>query len=50
MISESDDGMPAELSTKRTKQFSVGELVWGPLGTFPSWPGKLVRFESNSPV
>ena len=39
VISESDDGMQAEISTKGTKQFSVGELVWGPHGTFPSWPG-----------
>jgi hypothetical protein len=29
------------------RQFSVGELVWGPHGTFPSWPGKLVRFERD---
>ena len=34
-------------SSKSTKQFSVGELVWGPHGTFPSWPGKLVRFERD---
>ena len=48
VISESDDGMQAEISTKGTKQFSVGELVWGPHGTFPSWPGKLVRFERDT--
>ena len=34
-------------SPKSSRQFSVGELVWGPHGTFPSWPGKLVRFERD---
>ena len=34
-------------STKVPKTFSEGELVWGPHGTFPSWPGKLVRFERD---
>ena len=33
--------------SKNTRQFNVGELVWGPHGTFPSWPGKLVRFERD---
>ena len=33
--------------SKTTRQFNVGELVWGPHGTFPSWPGKLVRFERD---
>ena len=37
----------SESSTKVPKTFSVGELVWGPHGTFPSWPGKLVRFERD---
>jgi len=33
--------------SKNKRQFNVGELVWGPHGTFPSWPGKLVRFERD---
>merc|ERR1719225_1558583 len=49
---ETDDDSDADdetvkSSSKYTKQFSVGELVWGPHGTFPSWPGKLVRFERD---
>ena len=44
IFTDSDDG---EKNPKSTKQFSVGELVWGPHGTFPSWPGKLVRFERD---
>merc|ERR1719464_1946014 len=49
---ESDDsdvemGCSNEKSTKVPKTFSEGELVWGPHGTFPSWPGKLVRFERD---
>merc|ERR1719479_154208 len=45
---DSDDSEEEDKCTKTTtKQFSVGELVWGPHGTFPSWPGKLVRFERD---
>merc|ERR1712193_199369 len=48
---DSDVEVPAaatsEKNTKSVKKFSVGELVWGPHGTFPSWPGKLVRFERD---
>merc|ERR1712051_834203 len=48
---ESDDSdvemRSNEKSTKVLKTFSEGELVWGPHGTFPSWPGKLVRFERD---
>ena len=44
IFTDSDDG---EKNPKSTKQFSVGELVWGPHGTFPSWPGKLIRFERD---
>ena len=36
-----------KVKSKPPKQFNVGELVWGPHGTFPSWPGKLVRFERD---
>jgi len=35
---------PSRLSTSQPRQhrhFEVGELVWGPRGTFSSWPGKV---------
>ena len=50
IYADSDVEVPAatsEKNTKNVKKFSVGELVWGPHGTFPSWPGKLVRFERD---
>lgn len=31
-------------------EFQDGELVWGPHGNFPSWPGKLIRFDGSSKV
>ena len=46
-IDSDADDETVKSSSKYTKQFSVGELVWGPHGTFPSWPGKLVRFERD---
>ena len=45
--SDVEMGRSSEKSTKVPKTFSEGELVWGPHGTFPSWPGKLVRFERD---
>lgn len=27
------------------RDFKIGDLVWGPVNGFPSWPGKLVRDE-----
>ncbi len=30
-------------SSGSSRSFSAGELVWGPRGNFPSWPGKLLE-------
>lgn len=30
--------------------FQDGELVWGPHGNFPSWPGKLIRSDCSTKV
>ena len=30
------------------KNFSVGEIVWGPHGNSSSWPGKLIESSSDS--
>ena len=30
--------------------FQDGELVWGPHGNFPSWPGKLIRSDRSKKV
>ena len=30
-------------STSTPKRFEVGEVIWGPHGSFPSWPGKLLK-------
>ena len=29
------------------RQFSVGEVVWGPHSNFPSWPGKLIQISDE---
>ncbi|MGH0132169.1 UNVERIFIED_CONTAM: hypothetical protein FKN15_016485 [Acipenser sinensis] len=34
-----------ELRHYRPRTFNVGDLVWGQIKGFPSWPGKLVREE-----
>ncbi len=34
----SDDPKPSS-----SKQFGVGEVIWGPHSGFPSWPGKLMK-------
>ncbi|XP_033901267.1 methyl-CpG-binding domain protein 5-like isoform X4 [Acipenser ruthenus] len=41
-----------ELRQYRPRTFNVGDLVWGQIKGFPSWPGKLVREEEvhNSSV
>ena len=35
-------------STSSAKRFEVGEVIWGPHGSFPSWPGKLLKRISGS--
>ena len=27
------------------RDFKIGDLIWGPVNGFPSWPGKLVHDE-----
>ena len=29
-------------------QFEIGEVIWGPHSTFPSWPGKLMKRYSGN--
>jgi hypothetical protein len=34
-------------SRLRQQNFEIGELVWGPRGNFPSWPGKVTWKEGQ---
>ena len=47
----SEDSPPPMPSTSSGKRFEVGEVIWGPHGSFPSWPGKVLkRLSSGSGV
>ena len=35
-------------STSSARRFEVGEVIWGPHGSFPSWPGKVLKRISSS--
>ena len=37
-----DDSDHFPLSSTSPRHFIEGEVVWGPNGVFPSWPGKLL--------
>ena len=39
--SSDEDTMTTSATPSKTT-FHLGEVVWGPHGTFPSWPGKVV--------
>ena len=34
---------PTPSTSSSAKRFEVGEVIWGPHGGFPSWPGKLLK-------
>ncbi|CAB4061814.1 MBD5 [Lepeophtheirus salmonis] len=38
-----DDSGTSGNSSHNADDFKIGDLVWGPFGAFPSWPGKLIR-------
>ena len=40
--SSDEDTMTTPATTPSKTTFHLGEVVWGPHGTFPSWPGKVV--------
>jgi hypothetical protein len=45
---EEDDQHDSSLEVQA--EFQDGELVWGPHGNFPSWPGKLIRSDETDKV
>ncbi len=42
-ISEEEEGPNSAALPPESRQFRPGDLVWGPLQGFPSWPGKVVQ-------
>ena len=40
--SDEDTMTTPATAPSKTTSFHLGEVVWGPHGTFPSWPGKVV--------
>lgn len=48
--SEDDEDDQNDSSFDVQTDFQDGELVWGPHGNFPSWPGKLIRSDRSKKV
>ena len=46
MVSD-DEYEQHDSSLEVQQEFQDGELVWGPHGNFPSWPGKLIRSDQD---
>ena len=36
------DSTTGSVALDNPRMFKIGDLVWGPIRGFPSWPGKLV--------
>lgn len=35
---------------KAEQSFAIGNLVWGPMKSFPAWPGKIISIENDEQV
>ena len=43
-IADEEDSMGSEMAeSSYPRTFNVGDVVWGQIRGFPSWPGKLVQ-------
>lgn len=43
-ILDDEDSLEEPMMPTYPRIFNIGDLVWGQIRGFPSWPGKLINF------